>query len=335
MALVMALALILVLGAFGFIVTRLTSGARREVDVLGGHLRALSVADACYAEVISRLSTTGWQNRWFRGAPDVRANVIAAGGQYSYVLRDTPGLPPPAPLPGLSNDLTPGQADLMVKASYGKSETMCVWRLVVPQDGLDEASRVVPTAFSHVPDPSTSVTPGGLDSITTMINEAVKKREKNRNAFERNRARLRAARTPVDIATTLGFAAPGDVVPEPAGRPSGYVDSVVAGDVPPPAPPATAAWTEAPWRKWRNGGDGKGERSGPSDRKGRGDEKEKGAWDDWPGWKGKTGQNAYGSDRQNWDNKSQAQGGYNNKSAQNYDNDGERRGEYERDGRDD
>src|SRR5690606_1075067 len=116
----------------------------------------------------------------------------------SYVLRDVPGQPEAAPLPGLSTDLAPGQADLVVQASHGKHEVIAVWRLMVPQDGLDEASRVVPAVFAHVPEGTGGVTAAPSDPITTLVDDAVKKRVSNWSDFEKKRPRLRSAQTPAE-----------------------------------------------------------------------------------------------------------------------------------------
>ena len=316
-ALVLVLSIVMVLGAFGFILSRLSAGARREVDVLTGHFRALSVADAAYAEVISRLSSTGWENRWFKGTPEVRTNVAAAGGNYSYVLRDVPGQSDPPPLPGLSNNLRPGQADLLVRATHGKSEALAVWRLIVPQDGLDEASRVVPAVFANLPDPPSSMTPAAVDPVTALVDDAVRKRVSNWSDFEKKRPKLRSAGSPADIATTLGVPAPPDVMAEPMDetgktpRAPGYVGAVLAGWAPPPPPPASAPWNEVPWRKWRNGGGGAGSRAGVSDRTQRGQESEKSSWDNWPKWP--SGGFSWGNERKNWDDESKKDGGFNSK----------------------
>lgn len=322
MALVLVLAIALVLSAFGFILSKLSAGARREVDVLTGHFRALSVADAAYAEVISRLSSTGWENRWFKNAPEIRENVQAAGGQFSYLLRDVPGGAEPPPLPGLSNSLSPGQADLVVRASYGKSEAVAVWRLVVPQDGLDEASRVVPAVFAHVPDGPSTVTPATADPISSMVNDAVTKRIGNWSPFEKQRPKLRSANTPAEIASTLGVAVPADVVADSTDesgarpRPAGYVDAVRAGYTPPPPPPAGAPWNEAPWRKWRNGNNGVGTRTSISDRGSRGSDNERDSWDGWPGWPRGGGWD-WGKWRSGWDNDSRRNGGFNSRGMSN------------------
>lgn len=316
MALVLVLSIIMVLGAFGYILSKLSAGARREVDVLGGHFRALSVADAAYAEVISRLSSTGWENRWFKGAPEVRSNVQAAGGSFSYVLRDVPGQPEAAPLPGLSNDLRPGQADLVVKATHGKSEALAVWRLMVPQDGLDEASRVVPAVFAHVPESAGGVTAAPTDPITTLVDDAVRKRVGNWSDFERKRPRLRSAQSPADVATTLGVPVPADALSEPmdetgrAPRVSNYPGAVQAGWAPPPPPPATAPWNQAPWRRWRNGQGASpfGSRTGISDRSQRGSDSERDAWDGWPRWP--SGGLSWSNNRRGWDRDSLSFGGF-------------------------
>lgn len=336
MALVLVLSLIMVLGAFGYILSRLSASARREVDVLGGHFRALSVADAAYAEVISRLSSTGWENRWFKGAPEVRDNVQAAGGSYTYVLRDVPGQAEAPPLPGLSTSLAPGQADLVVKATHGKSEAVAVWRLMVPQDGLDEASRVVPGVFAHVPENGPAVTPAPSDPITTMVDDAVRKRISNWSDFERKRPRLRTAQTPADVATTLGVPVPADVLSEPmdesgrAPRVSGYPGSVQAGWAPPPPPPATAPWNQAPWRRWRNGQGGSpyGARTGISDRSQRGSDSERDSWDGWPRWP--SGPFAWSRDRRGWDRDSRSWGGFRSRGMRDgdgYDDDDRRFGD--------
>jgi len=149
----------------------------------------------------------------------------------------------------------------------------------------------VPTYFGHLPE-STAVNTAALEPLSALIDEALRRRGRNRGRFEGLRPSLDAAGTPGDLAAALGTAVPPGVVEElPSGNGgpglplSQYTNAVKAALPRSPNIPPDGSWSEAPWRNWRvSGANGVGSRSGISDRTARGTDTEAGRWAGWPGW---------------------------------------------------
>ena len=255
-ALALVLALLAVAAAFGAIIFLLTRSANRELDVLSSHMRAVAVAEVAYAAVVGRLNVTPWSQRWFRGRPDAQQDVPAAGGAYSYVLRDTPVLPAAADAVDAATLFGPHQADLLVRATCERASATLYWRLLVPTGTLDSAARAVPTFFVFAPD-GTSLSPAGLDPLGAQVNQQLLQRARNRAGFEARRPPLDRAKSAPEIETALGFQ-PGRVVdgvePPGGGAPRdnpGYLGEVQQAASPPPplvppAPPPTPTPTPTP-----------------------------------------------------------------------------------------
>src|SRR5438309_10560073 len=92
MILALVLGLALVLAAFGGIAMLLSRSAYHEVDALQSYLDAVSIGESALAEVMARLSSTAWGDRWFRSAADVQLDVPAGRGTYDRLVRDGPAV---------------------------------------------------------------------------------------------------------------------------------------------------------------------------------------------------------------------------------------------------
>jgi len=229
-ALFLVICVILVLAAFAGVLRLLTHSAAVEVDAVTAHVRAVAVGELAFAEVVARLGATAWRDRWFRAAPDVTEGMPAGGGVYSYLLRDTPA---PVALGDPLADAAlggPAQADLLVRATYGRASVVMFWRLTVPQDSLDNVTTVVPTYFGFGPE-TAQPTPADADPLSAQVNQGIRDRQ-------RNGARAGPLAGPLGQATGAGAAGtllgadpgPGAVegVPPPGGA---------GGGPPRPAPP--------------------------------------------------------------------------------------------------
>ena len=245
-ALAIVLGLIMVLLAFGALLKVMTGGAHREVGTLSGHLRAVAVGEAAFAEIVARLASDGWPARWFAGGPAVETDRPTAGGRYSYVIRD---VPPRAPAPGApldpvgANGLSaPRQADLMVKASYDSSSAVMFWRLALPDNSLDSLQRVIPVIFTFGPDDS-PVNGGGVDAIGTLVDAMIAKRRANRPAVDAARRTLPGVGSAPEVAAAVGGTAaapPLDTTDPLGGGPAVPTGARIGGrqaGLPPPAVP--------------------------------------------------------------------------------------------------
>lgn len=253
-ALVLVLGLVLTIGAFGAIVRLLSHAAYQELDVVTAHLHAVAVGEAAFARVVARLAATPWEQRWFKSGPEVQRDQPAADGTYTYVLRDTPR---PAPYQDPLNIRTlggPRQADLLVRATYGRSSVSLFWRLTVREDALDSLARVIPSCFAFAPDEAPA-TPAAMDPISQMVDDKLRERERNLGPFGDRQAALDPTRTAPEVAGVLGMPDPGDIVDSvtpPGGTPVPNEVPIDAertrrGNTPPvPTPPGPPPPTAAP-----------------------------------------------------------------------------------------
>jgi len=200
---IVILAMLMVILGFAMLLKVMSGGAYREVDVLVGHMRAISVAESQYGEIVARLSATSWTNRWFKGTPDAKTGVAIAGGTADYMIQDA------AQVTQTDGSLMAGalastnQADLLIKGYYDKSTIVMYWRLSCPDDSIDALARVVPSIAMFPPDntPVQASLPGPFQQ---MIQTAIAQREQNRKLSDPMVAPLRDAQTPGEVLSLLG-----------------------------------------------------------------------------------------------------------------------------------
>ncbi|MBI4860040.1 MAG: hypothetical protein HY815_07220 [Candidatus Riflebacteria bacterium] len=216
MALAIVLGVILVLGTFGAVLRIMSQTAYREVDLVNAHLRAVAVAEVGFATITSRLGAAPWSKRWFKSGPEVTFDVKAAGGNYSYLIRDAP-LPYVYTDPLDRNTLGTGQqADLLVRATYGRSNVVMFWRLAVVEDSLDYFTRVVPVFFTFGPENARPVK-ADADTLAAHVNDLITSRNDNLPGYQAVAPQLAAAQTAPQVAGALGC------------TPNGTVEDTVAG----------------------------------------------------------------------------------------------------------
>lgn len=246
---VIIIAIILAILGFGLMLKVLSGGAYRETDVLISHMRALSVGESMYGEVVARLSATSWTSRWFKDAPDAQGSVAIAGGLADYLIQDARTNPPP-PTATAVPTAVPGttavnQADLMVRATYEGHSVLMYWRLTCPEDSIDALSRVVPALYMNPPLPPGS--PGARPDLPPSFIDEVEKqiatREINRKQTDPLLSPIRDSQNPGEVQGVLGFTpskpiADNTLVNNPAGPETGVGDppsTVPIASVPPPA----------------------------------------------------------------------------------------------------
>jgi len=254
------LGVVTVLLVFAGLLCVLSQGASREVDVISGHVQAISVGETAFAEIVARLVVLPWGQRWFRTGPDVQRDHQTEGGTYSYLIQDTLS-PPTVTDPILGESLSgPRQADLLVRATHDRSTVVMFWRLTVPRNSIDSIGRVVPLFFTHW-DPSVAVTPPAANSLSEQVTRWIETRSRNRGEFEAMRPGLAATEGAGAVADLLGVRNPGlrdEVTPLAggSGRPNpwylGQARPGVPLTVPLPPPVPTSIPLPGPgWPGWQ------------------------------------------------------------------------------------
>lgn len=245
-ALVLALCLLLVVGAMGGVMLVLSRSSSREVDVLAGYLGAVSVGEQAYAELTARLASRPWTERWFRSRSDAQLQVEVAHGNYDYLIRDAlvlVNLDESLNLPALSSSK---QVDLLVRARHHDSEVGLYWRLIYPDECLEPLRKLVPLVFQVLPDSSRSAS---IDPIVAMVMPRVQRRATNDALVRPLVARLASAPDPPTIQRILGM--PGvppivDVLSVPGGTPRPAAPYSLGLPVQPGAPPIPGPLTGPP-----------------------------------------------------------------------------------------
>lgn len=263
---VIIIAIILVLLGCGLLLKVLSGGAYRETDVLISHMRAISVGESMYGEIVARLSATSWTNRWFKNAADAQVAVTIAGGTADYLIQDAlpPAAPPPSPPPSGAPALaltptTPNQADLMIRANYGGHSVLMYWRLTCPEDSIDALSRVIPDMYMNPLTPAGA--PGTVPQLPGPFVQEVEKqiaaREANRKKSDPLLSPIRDSQSPGEVQAVLGFQPERPIADNTlAGNPSGPdtglgnpQSTIPIASVPPPAtrpPPVVPALSSPP-----------------------------------------------------------------------------------------
>lgn len=225
----MVLALLLVLLAFGLILKGLSSSAYREVDVINQHLRAVSVGESTFAQVVSRLSTLSWSERWFKGGADFQADMPIAGGYASYVIQDA-ARHPASPDPLSSQVFSHGeQADLYVRATYRRSTVLMFWRLTMTEDSLDMMARIVPACYTFTPQDGT-LSPSQTTLIGQRVNAWLGERDVNRPITQSLLLAVKRAASATQLQSVLGFTPPAPVLD---GSPTPESPDGMSGSAPP------------------------------------------------------------------------------------------------------
>ena len=257
-ALPVTMGLLLILAVFGSVLRLLTHGAYREVESVNSHLRAIAVGEVGFSSIVARLCAAPWSQRWFAQAPEIKLDVSAADGTYSYLIRDTPE-------PAVYDDPliqysfgSRNQADFLVKATYGRSTVVMFWRLTVPEYSLENLAVVIPTYFTFESE-SITPTPASVDTLSAQINGTISSRAVNTPGFSGLVGPLRNATTVGEVADALGFD-PGkralDGIPSPDGsgvftpnppKLQGSRSSQIAALPLPPPPTPTVPYLEGLW----------------------------------------------------------------------------------------
>jgi len=235
------LAVVLVILGSGFVLKTLSGGAYQETDVLIAHMRALSVGESLYGEIVARLSATGWTLRWFKDAPDAQTNVSIAGGTVDYTIRDVPPAPAAAGAPAPLTPPSAHQADLLIRATYEGHSVLMFWRLSCPDDSIDALSQVIPSLYlSPLAATGSAGTAADPSPLTQLVSQQIAQRETNRAQTDSILGPLRDASGPGEVQAVLGFTPPrpvadGTLVGNPAGP-----------DIGTAAPPAPVTLASAP-----------------------------------------------------------------------------------------
>jgi hypothetical protein len=244
-AMALVIGLLMLLSAIAFLLGRLSSQAKNELDLVSAHLRASAVGEAAYAEITARLSATPWLKRWFRDGPDIQYGQKAAGGTYSYMLRDAEQAPDGSAV-AAEMVASAHHVDLLVRATYERSSVTMYWRITIPEDSLDSFVRVAPLMFQYAPD-DTQPRARDMDSLTRRVEDQVRDRSQNTTTYEQLRPRLATAGGVPGVAQVLG--APGvpgivdEVAPASGGAPvnsAQYLPQAGASVPEIPAPPSPA-----------------------------------------------------------------------------------------------
>jgi len=206
MAIFVVLAVVFLLAFLAGVVTIFTSSAFREVDVLHGYLRAVSIGECAFSELLARLSTVPWCRRWFKGAPDLKYNLSLGDGSYSYLLRDTASGAPPTP--GIPDGK---RADLLIRATSGNSTVAMFWRLTFVEDSLEGVRRIVPELYTFAGDPA-RVDPAGQDLLSGKVDDMVRLRSRNSARFRPVIDQVRGGVAPAQTAMLLGVDPKGSTV---------------------------------------------------------------------------------------------------------------------------
>jgi len=203
-ALALTLALVLVLGAFGTTLRLLSHRAYRESDLVNAPIRAIAVGEVGFSSITGRLGAAPWSNRWFKTGPDIGYNVAAAGGTYSYLIRNASS---PAALLEPMTALflgDPHQADLLIRATFDRSTVVMFWRLLIPDNTLDSLARVVPTFFVFPPE-NVQPTSEQVDAVSAQVNTGIDTRTGNQPDFIAVAGPLQQASSASQVAGILGL----------------------------------------------------------------------------------------------------------------------------------
>src|SRR5579862_5609788 len=88
-ALVIALAIGLLLAVQIYIVMVYSSGGYRHTEKVNGHLRAIFVGESALSQLVARMRSAPWEQRWFAGGPVQTSLFVGGGTCLSYVATAT------------------------------------------------------------------------------------------------------------------------------------------------------------------------------------------------------------------------------------------------------
>lgn len=221
-----ALAIVVVLGLAVVAVFVMRRASYRSLDFIDSYLGAVSVGEAAHIDVVARLESAPWEERFFRGAP-AAAEKAWGPGSYEYLVADAD-----APL----------EADLVVFAKVKSVDVSMYWRLRAQPGSLIPYRRIRTVIFANLP-PGTRARPGALTGTLPGIRDALRRRGANLPWVEGKQGELTRDPAPVPVATALGIPRDGAVdalirAPNPGGSPEPVEPRVSAGAaaVPPPLP---------------------------------------------------------------------------------------------------
>ena len=235
-ALVIVLALALLLAAQLSIVSTLSSGNVKQLGRVTAHVRASTVSESAFANILVRIKGTAWSDRFFKDAPAVENDVPLVGGTYSSFV---------STVPTTSDHL----ADVWIRGRFDGAVSVMYWRVKVIEDTLDFSARVYPQFFTHLPGDGSAPTGAPGDPTTAVVETMIAKQKANRPTTLQTLKTLDPIGNLSGILSTIGAVPAGAPVDDRQGAPQPpYIASVrLPANFPPlPATPPPALTVPPP-----------------------------------------------------------------------------------------
>jgi hypothetical protein len=198
-----ALAIVVVLALSVLAVFVMRKASYKSLDYIDSYLGAVSVGEAAHTDVVSRLESASWEQRFFKDGPKT-GDKAWGPGTYEYIVADAD-----APL----------QADLIVFAKVKNVDVSMYWRLRAEPQSLLPYRRIRTMVFANLPD-GTRPTPGALTGTLPGIRDALVQRGRNLPWVEDKQGELTRDSAPGPVGTALGIPPIGAVdktIPAPDG----------------------------------------------------------------------------------------------------------------------
>jgi hypothetical protein len=199
-------------------------GVGGQLEYSDAHIRAVNIAESGYQQLVARLMSQPWEDRWFLGGPDAKAGVSYGGGTFDYFIQTTAG--------------AERSADLWVRGTYKNTRRLLFYRLRYRDLLFKSLSQPAPD-FAGSSEMAPALSPGAINELTTLMNEHISRRERNRVEATRKWQEISQKMDPIEILRMLGAHLDGSF-PNKSKSPKDGVPT----DVPPPPPTRPPAGTK-------------------------------------------------------------------------------------------
>jgi hypothetical protein len=233
-ALVIVLALGLLVGIQIYIVMVYTSGSFRHTEKVTAHVRAIFVGESAFAQILARLRSGRWEDRWFKGGPALESDRPLAGGTYSSYVNTATTSPEK-------------QVDVWLESHYEGSTSQMYYRVLCVDDGLDFTAQMYPRFFTFLQDSDPTPLNAALPLSVSLIQSEIIKQQNNLAQAVATIESAKGDNSLAALGDKLGIpfsSAPLDtsqpIDPTPPVAQANYLGDIIAaaGVFPPPPPPA-------------------------------------------------------------------------------------------------